>query len=80
MIVANKRAVSRMKGIDMATLGIMCMAMNKTAHRHLSRQFELRQTPPASALLILSPQRRWSLTVTYRSKRLKSGGIFPIQN
>lgn len=30
--------------LDMATSGIMVMAMNKAAHRHLSRQFELRQT------------------------------------
>lgn len=30
--------------LDMATSGIMLMAMNKAAHRHLSRQFELRQT------------------------------------
>jgi tRNA pseudouridine32 synthase/23S rRNA pseudouridine746 synthase len=30
--------------LDMATSGIMVMAMNKAAHRHLSKQFELRQT------------------------------------
>ncbi|WP_438864737.1 bifunctional tRNA pseudouridine(32) synthase/23S rRNA pseudouridine(746) synthase RluA [Neptunicella sp.] len=30
--------------LDMATSGIMVMAMNKAAHRHLSRQFETRQT------------------------------------
>lgn len=30
--------------LDMATSGIMVMAMNKAAHRHISRQFELRQT------------------------------------
>lgn len=30
--------------LDMATSGIMLMAMNKAAHRHLSRQFELKQT------------------------------------
>lgn len=30
--------------LDMATSGIMVMAMNKQSHRHISRQFELRQT------------------------------------
>ena len=30
--------------LDMATSGVMVMAMNKAAHRHLSRQFELRHT------------------------------------
>ena len=30
--------------LDMATSGLMVMAMNKDAHRQLSRQFELRQT------------------------------------
>jgi tRNA pseudouridine32 synthase / 23S rRNA pseudouridine746 synthase len=30
--------------LDMATSGIMLMALNKSAHRHLSRQFELRLT------------------------------------
>jgi tRNA pseudouridine32 synthase/23S rRNA pseudouridine746 synthase len=29
--------------LDMATSGIMLMALNKAAHRHLSRQFETRQ-------------------------------------
>ena len=30
--------------LDMATSGVMVMALNKSAHRHLSKQFELRQT------------------------------------
>ncbi|WP_404828148.1 pseudouridine synthase [Fluctibacter corallii] len=30
--------------LDMATSGVMVMALNKDAHRHISRQFELRQT------------------------------------
>lgn len=30
--------------LDMATSGLMVMALNKASHRHLSRQFELRQT------------------------------------
>ena len=30
--------------LDMATSGILIMAMNKEAHRHISRQFEMRQT------------------------------------
>ncbi|RDV27961.1 bifunctional tRNA pseudouridine(32) synthase/23S rRNA pseudouridine(746) synthase RluA [Alteromonas aestuariivivens] len=30
--------------LDMATSGVMVMAMNKASHRHLSRQFETRQT------------------------------------
>ncbi|WP_416307958.1 bifunctional tRNA pseudouridine(32) synthase/23S rRNA pseudouridine(746) synthase RluA [Neptunicella sp. SCSIO 80796] len=30
--------------LDMATSGILVMALNKAAHRHLSRQFETRQT------------------------------------
>lgn len=30
--------------LDMATSGLMLMALNKDSHRHLSRQFELRQT------------------------------------
>jgi len=30
--------------LDMATSGIMLMALNKTSHRHVSKQFELRQT------------------------------------
>ncbi|NMH60350.1 bifunctional tRNA pseudouridine(32) synthase/23S rRNA pseudouridine(746) synthase RluA [Alteromonas ponticola] len=30
--------------LDMATSGVMILAMNKAAHRHLSRQFETRQT------------------------------------
>lgn len=30
--------------LDMATSGIMVMALNKAAHRHLSRQFQERQT------------------------------------
>lgn len=30
--------------LDMATSGLLIMAMNKHSHRHLSRQFELRQT------------------------------------
>ena len=30
--------------LDMATSGILIMAMNKDAHRHISRQFETRQT------------------------------------
>lgn len=35
--------------LDMATSGILLMAMNKTAHRHISRQFELRQTTKSYA-------------------------------
>ncbi|MGO2010818.1 MAG: bifunctional tRNA pseudouridine(32) synthase/23S rRNA pseudouridine(746) synthase RluA [Pseudoalteromonas sp.] len=30
--------------LDMATSGIICLAMNKAAHRHLSMQFQKRQT------------------------------------
>lgn len=30
--------------LDMATSGLMLMALNKPAHRHISKQFELRQT------------------------------------
>ncbi|MGS2719064.1 RluA family pseudouridine synthase [Paraglaciecola aestuariivivens] len=30
--------------LDMATSGLMVMALNKAAHRHISKQFELRQT------------------------------------
>jgi tRNA pseudouridine32 synthase/23S rRNA pseudouridine746 synthase len=30
--------------LDMATSGLLLMAMNKDSHRHISRQFELRQT------------------------------------
>ncbi len=30
--------------LDMATSGVMVLALNKAAHRHLSRQFETRQT------------------------------------
>ncbi|MFT4939137.1 MAG: tRNA pseudouridine32 synthase/23S rRNA pseudouridine746 synthase [Paraglaciecola sp.] len=30
--------------LDMATSGLLVMAMNKAAHRHISKQFELRQT------------------------------------
>lgn len=30
--------------LDMATSGIICLAMNKAAHRHLSMQFQDRQT------------------------------------
>ena len=30
--------------LDMATSGIICLAMNKAAHRHLSMQFQERQT------------------------------------
>ena len=30
--------------LDMATSGILCLAMNKAAHRHLSMQFQERQT------------------------------------
>ena len=30
--------------LDMATSGIMMMALNKAAHRHISKQFELRET------------------------------------
>jgi tRNA pseudouridine32 synthase/23S rRNA pseudouridine746 synthase len=30
--------------LDMATSGLMIMALNKAAHRHISKQFELRQT------------------------------------
>ncbi|KXI28338.1 bifunctional tRNA pseudouridine(32) synthase/23S rRNA pseudouridine(746) synthase RluA [Paraglaciecola hydrolytica] len=42
--------------LDMATSGIMVMAMNKAAHRHLSRQFELRQTQKTyQALIFGSP-------------------------
>ncbi|MFT4993306.1 MAG: tRNA pseudouridine32 synthase/23S rRNA pseudouridine746 synthase [Paraglaciecola sp.] len=35
--------------LDMATSGILLMAMNKAAHRHISRQFELRQTAKSYA-------------------------------
>ena len=38
--------------LDMATSGIMLMAMNKTSHRHLSRQFELRQTEKAYQAIV----------------------------
>ena len=42
--------------LDMATSGLMVMAMNKAAHRHLSRQFELRQTQKTyQALIFGSP-------------------------
>jgi tRNA pseudouridine32 synthase/23S rRNA pseudouridine746 synthase len=30
--------------LDMATSGLMVMALNKLAHRHISKQFELRET------------------------------------
>ena len=30
--------------LDMATSGLMVMALNKSAHRHISKQFELRET------------------------------------
>lgn len=30
--------------LDMATSGLMLMALNKAAHRHISKQFELRET------------------------------------
>lgn len=30
--------------LDMATSGLMLMALNKPAHRHISKQFELRET------------------------------------
>lgn len=30
--------------LDMATSGILCMTLNKPAHRHISRQFQLRET------------------------------------
>ncbi len=30
--------------LDMATSGILCMALNKPAHRHISRQFQDRKT------------------------------------
>ncbi|MEP1448300.1 MAG: RluA family pseudouridine synthase [Paraglaciecola sp.] len=30
--------------LDMATSGLMIMALNKPAHRHISKQFELRET------------------------------------
>lgn len=30
--------------LDMATSGVLCMALNKAAHRHISRQFQLRET------------------------------------
>ena len=30
--------------LDMATSGILCLAMNKAAHRHLSMQFQERET------------------------------------
>ncbi|MGJ8679381.1 bifunctional tRNA pseudouridine(32) synthase/23S rRNA pseudouridine(746) synthase RluA [Paraglaciecola sp.] len=30
--------------LDMATSGLMIMALNKAAHRHISKQFELRET------------------------------------
>jgi tRNA pseudouridine32 synthase/23S rRNA pseudouridine746 synthase len=35
--------------LDMATSGILLMAMNKPAHRHISKQFELRQTAKSYA-------------------------------
>jgi tRNA pseudouridine32 synthase/23S rRNA pseudouridine746 synthase len=35
--------------LDMATSGILLMAMNKAAHRHISKQFELRQTAKSYA-------------------------------
>tara|TARA_R110002167_G_scaffold203006_9_gene406984 strand:- start:5859 stop:6515 length:657 start_codon:yes stop_codon:yes gene_type:complete len=38
--------------LDMATSGIMLMAMHKTSHRHLSRQFELRQTEKAYQAIV----------------------------
>lgn len=38
--------------LDMATSGIMLMAMNKAAHRQLSRQFELRQTEKAYQAIV----------------------------
>ena len=30
--------------LDMATSGVLCLAMNKASHRHLSMQFQARQT------------------------------------
>jgi tRNA pseudouridine32 synthase/23S rRNA pseudouridine746 synthase len=30
--------------LDMATSGIICLALNKAAHRHISMQFQLRET------------------------------------
>ena len=43
--------------LDMATSGLMLMALNKAAHRHLSRQFELRQTHKSyQALIFGQPQ------------------------
>jgi tRNA pseudouridine32 synthase/23S rRNA pseudouridine746 synthase len=38
--------------LDMATSGIMLMAMHKAAHRHLSRQFEMRQTEKAYQAIV----------------------------
>lgn len=38
--------------LDMATSGIMVMALNKAAHRHISKQFELRQTKKSYQAII----------------------------
>ncbi|CCQ09444.1 Ribosomal large subunit pseudouridine synthase A [Pseudoalteromonas luteoviolacea B = ATCC 29581] len=40
-VYPNAKIVHR---LDMATSGILCIAMNKAAHRHLSMQFQDRQT------------------------------------
>jgi tRNA pseudouridine32 synthase/23S rRNA pseudouridine746 synthase len=46
--------------LDMATSGIMLMAMHKAAHRHLSRQFELRQTEKAYQAIVFGRLTRMS--------------------
>ncbi|MBQ4832880.1 bifunctional tRNA pseudouridine(32) synthase/23S rRNA pseudouridine(746) synthase RluA [Pseudoalteromonas sp. MMG010] len=40
-VFPNAKIVHR---LDMATSGILCLAMNKAAHRHLSMQFQERET------------------------------------
>ncbi len=40
-VFPNAKIVHR---LDMATSGVIVMAMNRESHRHISRQFELRQT------------------------------------
>lgn len=43
--------------LDMATSGIMLMALNKEAHRHVSKQFEMRQTQKTyQAIIFGQPQ------------------------
>ncbi len=38
--------------LDMATSGLMVMALNKAAHRHISKQFELRKTKKAYQAIV----------------------------